>query len=704
MLLSQERDPIISNGLGAGNNFTIAASPKAFEVLSSNLYQDKVLAVIREISCNAADAHTSVGKPLSDIQVHLPSFSEPYFSVRDFGPGLAQADVMELYTTYFRSTKDHSNDLIGGFGLGSKSPFAVADQFTVTSWHKGTKTQYICYKEDGLPRVNFVASSSSTEPSGLEVRVATKSTADWSSKASNYYQWWPELPTICNASHLRIESLSSRLAFKSETTLNGLPTWGILKNFQAPIILVGLVPYALNVEMLRPYLGDEVFKIISGGSIFINVPIGFVEISPSREALSYNRATIDFLKEACNKVAREIVLTASKEIDAQPTLFEARRFIFGPTSHSSNYLIESLRRIASSGKLKWRNKTLGHYINLDLPNDFSAPATVTHYQKRYHWVNFQKSLTSTNQHTFQSGYVCQDDLHLVWAPKLTGGLYSKLRHNYLNPAQGKQELNFYIFTGMPFSELEAYCQDKGLPDPVNADDLEEAPKAESSPNATPKTQGYVFTFEDNSINYERTTTPLNLAGGGLYIRFMDGHPMGNARTQFSMLRRAGLIPDNIRLVGISSSTLKTKRVQQMLALHGWQEFNSTWTAANITDKQVYDRALTVRLTRELLGQYAGFLNEFRSAMSGQKILPGAEKFIKLLTTHFPAGPLSSPYGEANPLGQWASPTQQQALDKVETYMQDLQTAWKEFLAAHPMLNYTDMARLPKHIFNDYINR
>ena len=42
--------------------------------------------------------------------------------------------------------------LLGVLGLGSKSPFAYTDQFTVESFQGGTKRTYTAYKnEDGNP-------------------------------------------------------------------------------------------------------------------------------------------------------------------------------------------------------------------------------------------------------------------------------------------------------------------------------------------------------------------------------------------------------------------------------------------------------------------------------------------------------------------------------------------------------------------------
>ena len=47
-----------------------------FNVLRNQLYSDKVLAVIREYSCNAVDAHTEVGKD-EPILVTLPNQLSP---------------------------------------------------------------------------------------------------------------------------------------------------------------------------------------------------------------------------------------------------------------------------------------------------------------------------------------------------------------------------------------------------------------------------------------------------------------------------------------------------------------------------------------------------------------------------------------------------------------------------------------------------
>ena len=168
---------LITGGLTSPvGGFKINATAKAFAILSSGLYTDKIRAVIRELSCNAYDAHVMVGTPKKPFEVHLPNQFEPYFRVTDFGPGLSEADIYGLYTTYFSSTKTDSNEYIGALGLGSKSPFSYSQTFTVTSRHGGMKKIYSAFLTDeGMPSIVKMSEEVHDGPDGMDVQMAVKS-------------------------------------------------------------------------------------------------------------------------------------------------------------------------------------------------------------------------------------------------------------------------------------------------------------------------------------------------------------------------------------------------------------------------------------------------------------------------------------------------------------------------------------------------
>ena len=149
MKLHAEQNKVIKSGDTQDSNFSIEASAKAFFILSDGLYSNKVKAVIRELSTNAYDSHVDAGVADKPFDVHLPSRLDPTFYVRDYGTSMTHSECMELYTTYFRSTRNDSNDAVGCLGLGSKAPFAYCDQFTVDAYLDGEARVYTAYKDEG---------------------------------------------------------------------------------------------------------------------------------------------------------------------------------------------------------------------------------------------------------------------------------------------------------------------------------------------------------------------------------------------------------------------------------------------------------------------------------------------------------------------------------------------------------------------------
>lgn len=94
------------------------------------------------------------------------------FIIRDYGTGLSDAQMREIYTTYFLSTKSDNNKFIGGFGLGSKTPLCYNDeQFGVISYYNGVKTSYLVYVENGVPTLQEMLKEETTEHNGLEISI-----------------------------------------------------------------------------------------------------------------------------------------------------------------------------------------------------------------------------------------------------------------------------------------------------------------------------------------------------------------------------------------------------------------------------------------------------------------------------------------------------------------------------------------------------
>ena len=89
MKIQKVQNDIQSSGIQETSSFGIEVNSTAFDILSSKLYTDKIMAVIRELSCNAYDAHVmKYGENFSkQFEVHIPTMLEPFFEVKDFGIG-----------------------------------------------------------------------------------------------------------------------------------------------------------------------------------------------------------------------------------------------------------------------------------------------------------------------------------------------------------------------------------------------------------------------------------------------------------------------------------------------------------------------------------------------------------------------------------------------------------------------------------------
>lgn len=198
MKLADRTVEIHSVGVQTANQFSIAQTSKMFKILSDSLYSDKVMAVVRELSTNAYDAHIAAGNK-NPFKVTLPTQANPSFTVRDYGTGLSQEDMEELYTTYGASNKNTSNDFVGCLGLGSKSPFAYTKSFTTISYHNGKKLTYIAaMDENGVPSLNLVSVTNTQEPNGLEISFAVKQNDFWefTQKSKRIYHYFKLRPIV----------------------------------------------------------------------------------------------------------------------------------------------------------------------------------------------------------------------------------------------------------------------------------------------------------------------------------------------------------------------------------------------------------------------------------------------------------------------------------------------------------------------------
>lgn len=310
MKLHTERNDIERSGVGTETEFKIKTTAKAFDILSSGLYTDNILAVVRELACNAYDAHVAAGKKDVPFEVHIPNRIEPFFSVKDYGVGLSDEQVMSLYTTYFDSTKTDSNEFIGALGLGSKSPFSYVKAFEVIARFDGMRRVYSVFiNEDGVPTIARLGEPLATdEPNGLEVKMTVDPNDFYrfSSKAAHALRWFPVKPKILGEANFRFEEPPA-------TDMQG-DSWYIYKGYGSGRMsaVQGNVEYRVDINQIEE-LDDSIRAFLRTVNVIGFFEIGELEVAASREEIRYDKRT----KEALAKKVASIHEAALKSIEAK---------------------------------------------------------------------------------------------------------------------------------------------------------------------------------------------------------------------------------------------------------------------------------------------------------------------------------------------------------------------------------------------------
>ena len=269
-----------------GKAFSIKNSPIAFEILSSKLYSDANMAVVRELLCNAYDSHKACGKQDVPIHVQLPSYLNKNFIIRDYGLGLSKEDVIDLYTTFFHSTKADSNDFTGCFGLGSKTPFSYTDAFTVTSYWNGTKYSFVAAKKDGYPNIYCINEEDTDECNGLQISIPVKDGEDYVFKNNlrAYLKFVDEIIVTANIERPKKILSINNVSLYPSTNSDAYSYYGLEYLF----IKQGQSTYKISNDLSK-FKDIEVLASLSKiADVLIEVPIGTFPVTPNREQLSYS--------------------------------------------------------------------------------------------------------------------------------------------------------------------------------------------------------------------------------------------------------------------------------------------------------------------------------------------------------------------------------------------------------------------------------
>lgn len=332
MLINQEKETCNTNlPENQFKKFGIEANQTALKIWMDTLYSNKEKSIIRELLSNAKDSQQVAGTLDIPIEVHLPEKDlESWFSIRDFGTGLSEDEIYSIYSIFFKSTKNQTNDQIGGFGLGAKTPLSYTDQFEVASFYNGIKSTYLVFKDaDGYPTITKLSSEETKEHNGLLVKFATDRQNTFEPFLIQFLATSKGFNVKVNKDlHIKekkifktFESVNNQnfnviIEDKSErsTVLLGGISYPVSSDFSIHRVFALDLSEKIDYEKLEKEVGFDLsenlkkrFKTNCDVVDYYNnlkhiltfeFPVGYLEVTASRENLSLSKKTCENIKKA----------------------------------------------------------------------------------------------------------------------------------------------------------------------------------------------------------------------------------------------------------------------------------------------------------------------------------------------------------------------------------------------------------------------
>ena len=322
------------SGMGETANFKMAVNGPLMRNMLTNIYSNKEKTVVRELMANAFDAHAA-SSSAEPISVALPASLDPTFVVRDYGVGMSHEFVMELFSTIGHSTKANSNSMTGMFGVGSKSPLAICDTFTVRcfdapGWngaphmHANGKDDLnetgrirlyaISFNDNDIPQIHHTfdvlpKEKDRIERGGVEVKVPIKPEIRakvlrglteqhfcWFDKAVEFEGAFDEIKGRLFTS---VTKLAEDFYLASGDSQNTYGDWNVY-------VRQGFAVYPADQHLLTDMSAEAKKTLMSlckhkGRAVMIDLPIGTADVTMARENLQYNATSISNVSTIINE-------------------------------------------------------------------------------------------------------------------------------------------------------------------------------------------------------------------------------------------------------------------------------------------------------------------------------------------------------------------------------------------------------------------
>ena len=331
MKLATQQNVLDSNMQMESRQFRIGNMQIIMEVLSK-LYSNPIQTLTQEYISNGRDSMREAGNKTDKMHITLPTQLNPVLKIRDFGVGLSEQRIDDVFLAYGMSTKNGSNVETGGFGIGGKSFLSYTDSLTITSWYDGMKSTYMVYKSEGNLKLDTLSTVKSKEKNGVLIELGIKpSDIQYFVDAVHrcvYFWDDAEKPTIKgDGVPEKIEGYRiGQVEFVNSGEMPDFVT--NTKSYYGNISGTGLVIdgifYKLNSDLADKIknFGKLQEMVKDSGYTLIHLGNGEVQIAPSREEIVDNEQTLKCLNKVVSKAYMQLKNEIMKKFKGCETIAE----------------------------------------------------------------------------------------------------------------------------------------------------------------------------------------------------------------------------------------------------------------------------------------------------------------------------------------------------------------------------------------------
>jgi len=521
----------------------------------TNLYSNPNLAVLREYSANALDSHKAANST-EPIEISLPSAFRPQFKVTDHGVGMSADDIRNIYSVFGASTKRDDFKQVGAFGLGCKAALTLTQTFNLIAIKDGRRTVVdISRGEDGVGVVSILSETDTTERNGVTVTVPIPDYRRFNENVEEFFLTWETGTVLVDGNAPKSMHDDSFFAHP-----DGLYKIKATERYTESAFFVIMGGVAYKVNNYEVSLGYELNNAI----VYIDIPIGAIDLTPSREGIRYSDRSKTYLRKLVRMVLDSLSVTMSTALAEQKTKSDVIAFI---SKHYSLFRDDLQRqRISWNGELvpsrisfldsALRLSNYGHYTYDQAGNKQYKTTLQSASNSRFEVsiIDAANTLTQSDKYIF-----CKVDS----LSDITSYKKSLIKYYLMSVEQTADRTHTYLYLHEEEFKSSMWLKDFGTF--VKFDDILEAGKEyrkahPAAPRPAATTPGEKITYESVILTYDPKTKEPSFERKALTADELKSHNTYRFNSDMRIL-------DGLRTLSLTGSGTEDDRNGLVTALN-----------------------------------------------------------------------------------------------------------------------------------------